>query len=45
MKKVLVMITLLDTFQMMKMCPILRMGFHPDIKSDWEVTVGCVGEL
>ena len=37
MNKVIVMINLLNTFQMMKMCPLLRMGFHPKIRTDWEV--------
>ena len=36
-KKVLVMMTLLNNFQMIKMCPILRMVFHPKIRTDWEV--------
>ena len=37
MKKVLVIITLLNTFQVMNMCLILRMVFHPKITTDWEV--------
>ena len=36
-KKVLMIITLLYTFQMMKMRPILRMVFHPKTTTDWEV--------
>ena len=30
-KKVLVMMTLLNTFRMMDICPIMRMIFHPNI--------------
>ena len=39
MKKFQVMMTLLNNFQMMKMCPILRMVFHPKIKKrlGWEI--------
>ena len=32
MKKVLVTMTLLNTFQMMNMCPILRMVFYSKVK-------------
>ena len=36
-KKVLGMMTLLNNFQMMNMCPILRMVFHHKIRNNWEV--------
>ena len=36
MKKVPVMTTLLNTFKMMKMCLIMRMGFHNEITTGWE---------
>ena len=37
MKKVLVMMILLNTFQTTKMCPILRMVLHTKIRTDWKV--------
>ena len=36
-KKVLVMMTLLKTFQIINMCPILSMVFHTNITTYWEV--------
>ena len=36
MKKVVVMMTLLNIFHMMDICPITRMGFHPEITTNWE---------
>ena len=46
MNKVLVMKTLPNNFQMMKMCPILRMVLHTKIRNDWGGgDIGCVGEV
>ena len=35
--KFLVMMTLLNSFQMMNICLILGIVFHPKIRTDWEV--------
>ena len=37
MKKVLVMMVILNNFQMMKMFPILIMVFHPKVRTNWEI--------
>ena len=45
MKKVLVMMNLLINFQMMKMCLIMRMVFHPKIKLIGMENIGYVGYI
>ena len=43
MKKISVMMTLLNNFQMMKTFPIMRMVFHPKVTTNWDETYWLCG--
>ena len=44
-KECMLIMTLLNNFQMMKMCMILRMVFHSKIKTDCEVNYLLCGRV